>query len=117
MLTISDIRLSGMIPLPDSVVGVTKKNVHQIYSGGLTDQIRAYPSPHRIPRKFAAFPYADPTFSTPGNGPLPMLADFTPNTTMTLDNVALIVNGFDDDFAGLQVCFEALNVSGTSHGR
>ena len=46
-----------------------------------------------------------------------MLADFTPNATMTLDNVALIVNGFDDDFAGLQVCFEALNVSGTSHGR
>ena len=46
-----------------------------------------------------------------------MLADFMPNTTMTLDNVALIVNGFDDDFVRFQAYFEGLNMSGTSRGR
>ena len=79
--------------------------------------MRAYPSPHHIPRKFAAFPYTDPTFSVPGNGPLPMLADFMPNITMTLDNVALMTNGFDDDSVGFQACFEDLNMSGTSRDR
>ena len=77
----------------------------------------AYPSPHRIPWKFAAFLCADPAFSAPGNGPLPILADFTPNTTMTLDNVALMVNGFDVDFVGFQEYFEGLNLSGASRGR
>ena len=77
----------------------------------------AYPSPRRIPRKFATFPYADPAFSAPGDGPLPMLADFTPNTTMTLDNVSLMVNGFDVDFVGFQAYFEGLNMSGTSRSR
>ena len=87
-----------------------QKNDHQVYSGGFIDQMRAYPSPHRIPRKFAAF-------SAPGNSLLPMLANFMPNTTMTLDNVALIVNGFDDDFVRFQAYFEGLNMSGTSRGR
>ena len=77
----------------------------------------AYPSPHRIPRKLAAFPYLDPAFSGPGNGPLPMLADFTPNTTMTLDNVALMVNGLDVDFVGFQAYYGGLNPSGASRGR
>ena len=79
--------------------------------------MRAYPSPHRIPRKFAAFPYTDPAFSVPGNCPLPMLADFMSDITMTLDDVALMTNGFDDDSAGSQACFEDLNMSGTSRNR
>ena len=77
----------------------------------------ACPFPHRIPWKFATFPYADPAFSGPGNGPLPMLADFMPNTTMTLDNVALMVNGFDVDFVGFLAYFEGLNLGGASRGR
>ena len=79
--------------------------------------MRAYPSPHRIPRKFAAFPYADPAFSVPGNCPLPMLADFMPDITMTLDNVALMTNGFGGGSVGFQACFEDLNMSGTSRNR
>ena len=79
--------------------------------------MRAYPSPHCIPRKFAAFLYADPAFSMSGNCPLPMLADFMPDITMTLDNGALMTNGFDDDSVGFQACFEDLNMSGTSRDR
>ena len=96
-----------------------QKNDHRIDSGGFNseDQMWAYPSPHHITRKFVAFPYADPAFSAPGNGPLPMLAGFMPNTTMTLDNVALTVNGFDDGFVGFQGYFEGLNLSGASRGR
>ena len=72
--------------------------------------MRAYPSPHRIPRKFAAF-------SAPGNSLLPMLADFMPNTTMTLDNVALMVNGFNGNSVGFQAYHGGLNMSGAPRGR
>ena len=87
-----------------------QKNDHQVYSGGFIGQMRAYPSPHRIPRKFA-------TFNTPGNSLLPILADFMPNTTMTLDNVALMVNGFNGNFVGFQAYHGGLNMSGASRGR
>ena len=99
------------------MIGVTKKTTTKSTPEGSEDQMLAYPSPRRIPRKFAAFPSVDPAFGAPGNGPLPMPADFMPNTTMTLGNVALMVNGFDDDVVGFQAYFEGLNTSGASRGR
>ena len=82
-------------------------NDFQINSGGFKDQMRSYPSPHHIRRNLTLFPFRDPVFGQSA-GPL---ANYMPNTTMTRENVASMVDGFDGDFIGFHAYFESPSVS------
>ena len=90
----------------------SKTNDFQIYDGGFKDEIRFYPTPHHIRRNFSLFPFTNEVFTQLAAGTdFAFPLDFMPNTTMTAENVAFMVNGFDGDYFGFQAYFEGLPVS------
>ena len=88
-------------------------NDYQINSGGFANQIRVYPEPHHIRRNYSLFPFTNPVFGSL----MEDLASYMANSTLTHENVAKMVNGFDGDFVGFQTYFEDLDVSCVPRGR
>lgn len=81
-------------------------NDYQINTGGFKDQIRAYPFPHHIRRNYSLFPFTNSAF-----GPFTSdYVDFMANITLTPENVASMIDGFEGDFIGFQAYFEGLYV-------
>jgi len=88
-------------------------NDYQINSGGFAKQIRVYPEPHHIRRNHSLFPFTNSVFGSATAD----LASYMANSTLTRENVAKMVNGFDGDFVGFQTYFDGLDVSCAPPGR
>jgi len=88
-------------------------NDYQINSGGFANQTRVYPEPHHIRRNYSFFPFTNrvPAFVAAD------LSSYMANSTLTRENVAKMVNGFDGDFIGFQTYLEGLDASRVPRGR
>ena len=83
----------------------------QVTTGGFKDIVRAYPSPHRIRRKYTLQPLGNIPNLLP-NGPLTPLVDASVliNGTFTRADYDFMSNGFIGDFRGFQVYLEGPRV-------
>ena len=80
----------------------------QITTGGFKDLVRAYPSPHRIRRRYTLQP--QPVPQRPSDPPVD--TSILINGTFTRANYDFLLNGFIGDFRGFQVYLEGPRVCG-----